>query len=168
MFAINTINNDEYEQIQPGGDFDKVLFNIEQFHLIRKTHYPFSKCRTRVNGVTMDPNFNEVEFKKFWESKADNVVCAQALQRWDSYKNMPATENSLPSCPLLWERMYVWYDGTVNPCDYDYKSLLQTGNVNQSSLEEIWQGAAYEQLRGNHLAHNRNRHVPCDRCEYYG
>ena len=27
----------------------------------------------------------------------------------------------------LWTRTYVWYDGEVNPCDFDYKSNLSVG-----------------------------------------
>ena len=37
-------------------------------------------------------------------------------------------------CSHLWERLYVWHDGVINPCDEDYKSYLTPGNFNQISI----------------------------------
>ena len=34
--------------------------------------------------------------------------------------------------------MFVWQDGKVNPCDYDYKSELSKWNVKNNSISEIW------------------------------
>ena len=30
-------------------------------------------------------------------------------------------------CSELWSRLFIWWDGKVNPCDYDYKSVFQNG-----------------------------------------
>ena len=42
------------------------------------------------------------------------------------------------TCSDLWRRMFVWFDGKVNPCDYDYKSLLSNWNAHALSISEIW------------------------------
>ena len=47
--------------------------------------------------------------------------------------------------------MYIWFDGKVNPCDADYKSLLSFGNVNQNSIKEIWSNNSIAKLRQDHL-----------------
>ena len=64
----------------------------------------------------------------------------------------------------LWTRMYIWYDGTVNPCDFDYKSFLTVGNANDNLLKDIWKNNKYNKLRENHLNSLRSKHNPCDRC----
>ena len=61
--------------------------------------------------------------------------------------------------------MYVWYDGTVNPCDFDYKSYLKVGNVKNSSLSSICRGNNYGKLRRYHLNDQRHKLYPCDRCD---
>ena len=60
--------------------------------------------------------------------------------------------------------MFVWFDGKINPCDTDYKSELAAGNVKDESLEKIWQGDSYSQLRSNHETGNRSAINPCNRC----
>ena len=39
-----------------------------------------------------------------------------------------AKENGIAEpCSDLWRRMFIWWDGVVNPCDSDYKSTLSVG-----------------------------------------
>jgi radical SAM protein with 4Fe4S-binding SPASM domain len=67
-------------------------------------------------------------------------------------------------CEFLWGEMYVWYDGKCNPCDVDYKSELEVGNINKNSIKEIWNGELYKNLRSSHLSGKRSECFPCDRC----
>ena len=60
--------------------------------------------------------------------------------------------------------MYVWFDGKVNPCDADYKSLLSYGNVKDSSIKDIWNNNIIQKLREEHLNKDRKKTKPCDRC----
>ena len=60
--------------------------------------------------------------------------------------------------------MYVWYDGKVNPCDADYKSYLQFGNVNENSISNVWKSNKIMDLRKQHIKKLRNKTIPCDRC----
>ena len=59
---------------------------------------------------------------EFWSKIVDEVSIKSAALRWDTYKN-PINQIKEP-CLGLWNRMYIWYDGKVNPCDTDYKSYL--------------------------------------------
>ena len=68
------------------------------------------------------------------------------------------------SCMQLWERLYVWYDGEINFCDFDYKSYLSMGNIKNNTLKEIWRSTQYENLRRKHLEKKRSKCFPCDRC----
>jgi len=65
----------------------------------------------------------------------------------------------------LWERVYVWWDGLVNPCDIDYKSKLSLGRVgNGISIKSIWLGEKMQQMRRDHVSGLKNLHSPCNRC----
>ena len=61
--------------------------------------------------------------------------------------------------------MFVWADGKVNPCDYDYKSTLSKWNVKNKSISEIWNSKEYTSLRQKHLDQKRNTIEPCIRCQ---
>ena len=86
-----------------------------------------------------------------------------ALERWDTYNNLEHPEINDP-CELLWDRMYVWFDGKVNPCDADYKSHLSYGNVKENSIKEIWESKIIAKTRENHLSGKRKNINPCNKC----
>ena len=69
-------------------------------------------------------------------------------------------------CNLLYERLYVWFDGTCVPCDFDYKSYLNLGNVNKNTIKEIWHGKKYNNLRERHIKGERKCVEPCNRCMF--
>lgn len=163
VFSVDSAEKEEYERHRRFGKFEQVVANIRQFHEIRRKNYPKSKCRTRVSGVKYSKDFDSEHFVKFWKQYVDNVACVTMENRWDSYNNKLLNKDS--ACDYLWERMYVWFDGTVNPCDYDYKSFLKVGNVLKDSIKNIWTGKEYTKLRENHMNGKRQNCFPCDRCE---
>jgi MoaA/NifB/PqqE/SkfB family radical SAM enzyme len=163
VFSVDATSKEEYEKIRRNGNFEQVVNNIKQFHKIRTEFYPDSKCRTRISGVKYNQNFDTEKFMEFWKAIVDNVVCATMEDFHDTYNNKP--NGKISSCPNPWWSLYIWYDGTVSPCDYDYKSQLNMGNVREKSIREVWTGEKFFELRNNHASGNRNRHIPCDRCE---
>ena len=67
-------------------------------------------------------------------------------------------------CSDLWRRMFVWFDGTVNPCDSDYKSTLKVGSTEKNTISELWYSEAYNSLRYKHLNKDRSSLSPCNGC----
>lgn len=163
VFSVDSYQKDEYESIRVRGIFEDVLNNIIKFKEIREKEYPDSKCVTRISGVKINKDQDQTKFKEFWEKYVDHVVMVEMENRWDTYHNSKDIMGS-GSCEYLWERMYVWYDGTCNPCDIDYKSELSVGSIKKNSIKEIWNGDKYQKLRELHLKGNRNQCYPCDRC----
>ena len=161
-FSVDAITEESYEQIRVRGKFDQVLSNIKLFNEIREKHYPNSPTTTRVSGVAVNPDQNPQEMQAFWSEIVDEVTIVPNIQRWDSYNNPRFNRKEL--CKILYSRMYVWWDGTCNPCDFDYKSILNVGNANDDSLKEIWQGERYSRIRNHHENMRRSELNPCDRC----
>ena len=57
-------------------------------------------------------------------------------------------------CPFLGQEAWVASDGRFNPCcapDALRRTLGDFGNVNHTSLYDIWQGAAYRNLQSSYL-----------------
>ena len=118
---------------------------------------------TRVSGLKVYDEQSEEDFHKFWGQYADEIVFKKVAERWDTYNNK-LNEDLLKPCRFIWERMYVWFDGKVNPCDADYKSYLSYGDVNQQTIKKIWNSKKYQDLKETHLNNQRNKLTPCDRC----
>jgi len=159
VFSVDSYESKEYEKYRQGASFDKVLSNIERFARIRSSHAQYKKTATRIHGVYMGGGQSKEKFLKFWEDRVDSVVFKEAIPRWDTYNNEVIAQSK--PCKLLWERMYVWFDGICNPCDFDYKSKLCVGNAKKESLAKIWKAEPYMRLR--RLA-SRKEAFPCDRC----
>ena len=162
VFSVDAGTKETYESIRVKGKWERVLKNIELFNQIRSNKYPKVQTVTRIAGVKVNNQQDINQMTNFWEKLVDEVSIKEASPRWDSYNNK--INKITEPCMNLWTRTYVWYDGEVNPCDFDYKSNLSVGNVKEDSLKDIWNNDKYNNLRSNHLNKKRCLHNPCDRC----
>ena len=163
IISADHYEKEEYERLRKNSNFEKILKNVDNLYNIREKHYPNSITEIRVSGVDHDKNLDRIKFREFWMKRADQVTAGYPLERWDTYFNIPHEEIN-DACEYLWDRMYVWFDGKVNPCDADYKSYLSYGNFNESSIKELWNGEKINEHRNFHLGNSRNKVNPCDRC----
>ena len=60
--------------------------------------------------------------------------------------------------------MFIWWDGTTNPCDVDYKSKLSVGKFPQKTISELWNSDLYKNYRNLHLDNKRSNLNPCSSC----
>jgi radical SAM protein with 4Fe4S-binding SPASM domain len=162
VFSVDAGTKETYESIRVKGKFEEVVNNIKNFNKIRKNEFPNSKTTTRISGVKVNNNQDINQMTDFWERYVDQVSIKSAIPRWDTYNNK--INNITKPCEQLWERIYIWYDGTINPCDFDYKSKLAVGNINNTTIKEAWHNLSYKNLRKNHMNNNRSLSNPCDRC----
>lgn len=165
VFSIDSYEKENYEEIRKKAKFDKVVANIKRFMKIREEEFPDHRTTVRVSGVKVDEKQNKNAFNEFWARLVDYNVLVDMQERWDTYNNSPLPSEMLLPCGDLFERMYVWWDGKVNPCDVDYKSTLEVGDVNKQSIKEIWNGTKYSALRKKHLQGLRREYSVCAKCD---
>jgi len=153
----------DYERLRLGSNFEKVVKNVDMLFNIRKKFYPDSFTEIRISGIDNERNLDREKFKNFWIKRCDHVTASFPLERWNTYEN-EILPNIKDPCEKLWDRMYVWFDGKVNPCDEDYKSYLSYGSAKEYDLKELWNNKAISKTREQHVKKNRNEINPCDRC----
>jgi pyruvate-formate lyase-activating enzyme len=163
VFSIDHYEKERYEAIRVNAVFEEVRRNVDRFLEIRETQYPESRCEVRISGVRVDPEMDEERFRAYWGDRFDNIALVDMIERWDTYQNEPDPHETSP-CSQLWDRMYVWFDGSCNPCDADYKSTLCYGNAANTPIAQIWGSDAVRGLRDIHTAGARPSVSPCDRC----
>tara|TARA_B100001059_G_C17832141_1_gene585396 strand:- start:3309 stop:4475 length:1167 start_codon:yes stop_codon:yes gene_type:complete len=154
---------EDYERLRLGAIFDNVVDNVDKLYNLRKTEFPNSITEIRISGVDNEKNLDREKFSEFWLKRSDHVVAQLPLERWNTYEN-EIIDSLVEPCEYLWDRMYVWFDGKVNPCDADYKSYLSYGNVKEKSIYEIWNGDFISKIRQDHLNGKRNEINPCNKC----
>ena len=162
VFSIDEKNKENYEEIRVNGKFEKILKNLELFNKIRNTHYKKDKKIVRITGVKINKKQNLEEMKNQWKDFAD-IIAFTNYSPWESsYENK--INDIITACSELFQRIFVWWDGKVNPCDYDYKSILSKWNVKQKTIKEIWNSDYYNLIIKRHLEKQRSMIEPCKRC----
>ena len=162
VLSIDAPNKEMYEKIRVNSKFDKIIKNLELMKTIREKNYKNSKMKVRISGVKINKDQKFEDIKNFYSRYVDEVSLVNYNPWESSYEN---TINDITDpCSELWRKMFIWWDGKVNPCDYDYKSILSKWNVKFMSIKEIWNSEYYNDLRNLHLNNARSKVEPCARC----
>lgn len=162
VFSADAAEEPLYSQLRVGGKLATVLANVERFQKIRATQYPDSRIITRVSGVKLSGQQNLDSMQKLWGNLVDQVAFVN-YNPWENTYQRPINDLVMP-CSDLWRRMFVWWDGKVNPCDVDYRSTLSVGALAEIGLSALWRSPAYTVLREAHLQGRRAGVGPCNRC----
>ena len=162
VFSADAAPEPLYSKLRVNGSLSKVFKNIENFKRIKETKYPNNPIISRVSGVKFnnEQNFNSME--KIWGKLVDQVAFVN-YNPWENSYNKPPNDIIEP-CSDLWRRMFVWWDGKINPCDVDYKSHLSVGHFSGNSIQELWNSEKYKLLRETHLNKKRQKISPCSSC----
>tara|TARA_Y100001960_G_scaffold331707_1_gene429584 strand:+ start:1065 stop:2216 length:1152 start_codon:yes stop_codon:yes gene_type:complete len=162
VFSADAASEPAYSKLRVNGKLDHVYKNIKLFRDICFKQYPESRIITRVSGVKV-PGIDDLSsMEQFWGELVDQVVFVD-YNPWENIYDQPANNISKP-CSDLWRRMFVWWDGKINPCDSDFKSTLEVGMATPEDLSAIWRSEKYMALREQHKNKARSSCLPCNRC----
>jgi len=163
VFSIDSHEAEAFERIRPPAKFDRIVKNIEAFHRIRAEEFPDARTRTRITMVRIEEGQDPEAAARFWQDKVDEFGNRWVIDRLNIY-DKDDVERERP-CSLLWERLYVWFDGTINPCDEDYRSSLSPGRISTlGSVHAAWHSEAMQRYRALHTVGEKNAITPCDKC----
>ncbi len=158
--SIEGFTKSVYERYRVGASFEKVLFNVIALQE-EKRKMGVQHPRLRIQSVLLEELKDKIkEYRAFWAKIADEVV-------YLDYKEMKERKKGLSfqwACPQLWQRMQVWWDGTIVPCNHDDEAGLNLGNIKDTKIATAWNSALLNKIRDKHkngLAHE----IPsCDGC----
>jgi len=149
-----------YESHRIGADFQTVFNNIINLQNLKrrlKVLHPKVRMQT-VMLPDIEPIFDE--YKEFWSKYADEVAFLD-------YKNMKAKRRGVEypwACPQIWQRMGIWWDGTILSCNHDDDGLLALGNVTQVSIKSAWHSKKLVSIRNAHVKGQAHKVAACDGC----
>lgn len=163
-FSVDGFTKEVYESIRLGANFDKVMINIDEFLRLQNMLRP--DFPVYMSFVRQQGNIHEYEqFVNFWISKVYGVnssyICSRSLPMMMDW--VPKEEERFP-CGNVFNGMVILTNGKVVPCCRDYLYEIELGNLHNSSLQEIWHGEAYVNLRKLQLDRKWNEHSVCKNC----
>ena len=170
-FSID-IDKENYKSTHVGGDYDKVINNINDFIAIRK-EMKTNKPEIQVSTVETTENRHGLhEFAEYWLEKIDRVRVYPAhstngaFGSLDNSNKYPDFEQRLP-CKKVFTDIVIYWDGTVAVCNHDWNRKEYIGNIRDNSIQKIWAGNKYKEIRKRHLEGNLENDQTCKDCDHW-
>lgn len=149
-----------FERYRVGADFERVLTNIENLQSLKRRHN-VGHPKIRIQTVMLPELKNTFEeYKRFWADRADEVGFLD-------YKEMNIKKKGIKypwACPQIWQRMAIWWDGTILPCNHDDDGLIALGNLNEMTIKDAWQSEKLNRIRDIHKRGIAHEISACDGC----
>tara|TARA_Y100000310_G_C20619620_1_gene782549 strand:- start:58 stop:1074 length:1017 start_codon:yes stop_codon:yes gene_type:complete len=148
-FSVDGITQDVYALNRVGGKYSQVYQNMKdivqvaqeeksaikliwQFIAMRNNEHQIDEARLIANKIGI-----KFEVKTFAASVPELVPKDSKYQR----------TLKPPPCHDIYRQVMVYWNGDVVPCCYDLEGLEIMGNLNDSSLSEIWNGSKFQIFR---------------------
>jgi radical SAM protein with 4Fe4S-binding SPASM domain len=145
--SVDASGKEVFESTRIGLKYDKVIANIERLVRLR-AESGMRRPKLILSFVRQNNSADEHAFIEHWRTIADKVHVTD-LHNWAGTLNTESDVNY--PCYRPWLTFTVLWDGRVSLCcaDFDGKTIL--GNLNASTIEEIWNAEPYRNARRQHL-----------------
>ena len=96
------------------------------------------------------------------ETLATDKIAVNTLK---DYNIATQDKKDFNMCQFLLERLFVCFDGLVQPCSNE-KEGFSIGDCNKDSIRDIWHSDKMKEIRALHEAGKRLEMYPCNVCSY--
>ena len=167
IVSLDGTDQSSYEKYRAGGSFNQVTngirnlvrwkkelgssrpFLIIQFIVLRSNEHLVGKIKKLAGELGADRL--ELKTAQFYDYEDGNPLMpgTSGYSRYKSAGNNKFRINStLPDhCLRLWRGAAITWDGLVSPCCFDKDAAWRMGDLNESSLDMIWNGENYRGFR---------------------
>jgi hypothetical protein len=166
FFSFDSPYPAEYERIRRGASFRGVLDNIRAF-IQSKDEMGLKSVQTRASMVLPADGGDSEKTRSDYLRLFRDLGVAEigfGLPTDLSRDYEPLNRGLNFSCPDLFRRAFVFWDGAVGPCCGDWERRLIMGDAKERRLLDIWGGEEYRALRAPHSRGNFREIPACRIC----
>ena len=165
-FSVHGLSRETYEKNMVGLNFHKTLNRINHFLSVNKS--------VEVRIAIMENLLPKAEFQEaltYWKTRGTSVEIQLSNDRAGSVPDntyivwKPENKGKIVGCMLDYplRNMAVHFNGDVVLCCYDWHREILLGNLNESSIYDIWNSKKYQNIRHTIYGHFSPGFI-CDRC----
>lgn len=164
--SFNAARCEEYEQVM-GIDFDRTVKNLRSFMTVNRTHKivrgPIVLSRVADHTSTDDAFIGDCQ-KLFAEFTYGEDYTAKAKNRTDWLGQVSAASSPIPhALPCgSWFDIHIFCTGVVPHCCMDSYGEYSIGDVNKSSVLEVYNSPGFRRYRDQFFS--REQAHPCNTC----
>lgn len=147
LFSVDAATKETYDKIRLGGDFQKV---IDAITMVRRYREERNSVLPLIRASLVQNRLNQHETEAFG-AQFGGLADFVEIQGFSSYYHH--TDQLIPvgaskvegfSCIEPWRKLIVRANGDVLPCCTFYGYELVLGNVNSTTLHELYNSPPYE------------------------
>jgi radical SAM protein with 4Fe4S-binding SPASM domain len=157
--SFDGATSQEFEQIRFPLKFDTVIENIKELVRIRNLRKSPLKIKVACCS-TSDKN----ETMRSLENCVDGFSFGKVHNWSDSEIDHAVKSTIRKPCSRVWQTFTVLSDGKVALCCLDYEGQVILGDVNKTSISEIWKNESYREIRFLHKRARQDQIVICKNC----
>lgn len=143
---------------------DLIERNVANFCRLRGS---YKKPHVYVKMLDAGEAKNE-QFRRRFDPIADEVE-VEARMNWNGSAEFGggAPSGVKQACPFPFYTLVIHADLKVSPCCVDWDRRQIIGDLNEQTLQQIWDGEQMQRLRLSHLRRERHCLDGCSTCEYF-
>ncbi|MGD9548567.1 MAG: radical SAM/SPASM domain-containing protein [Candidatus Krumholzibacteriia bacterium] len=165
-FSIDGFSAATYEPSRVGISYAKVLERTVRFLEMWDQGGHRDRVFTEVRMIEVPENAHEVQaYREFWGPRCSDVVIT-SLYQWPWTGQKPE-DVVLKPCLKVLDEMFFYTNGKATLCCWDVHEKAVIGDVNEQSVQEIWEGYAARCLRAILDDGRRDLIHLCSRCNAY-
>lgn len=161
IVAIDGITSKVYNKYRRNGDLDLVLTNLKRIIYFRNKY----NSHLKIEWQMIDFGWNRLEQKKAkkfaYDLGCDEFRLIQEVTRTRRKYNK-ADYIRKKSCVLPYFSFNVTAKKLVRPCTKIYNEDISIGNLNDSTFDEVWNGAEIKKVRCGQLIQEK---AGCRTCQ---
>lgn len=173
--SVESGNKLDFENTRIGSNYDLIIKNLIELNEFKKEFNSKSTINLRLMVRPSQKGRIETESRKFWKKYSDTIMPQYVLKSIgaetinDVFTSTHSANNNVPKCTLPFKNIQVRSNGNVPICQisgssFDLQKVLIAGNINKSSLLEIWRGELFNQYRSAHRKKNYEKIPICKGC----
>jgi MoaA/NifB/PqqE/SkfB family radical SAM enzyme len=145
--SVDASGKEVFESTRIGLKYDKVIANIERLVRLR-ADAGRRRPKLILSFVRQNNTADEQAFIEHWRKIADKIHITD-LHNWAGTLNQESDVNY--PCYRPWLTFTVLWDGRVSLCCADFDGHTILGDMNSSSIKEIWNNELFRSVRQQHL-----------------
>jgi len=128
-----------------------------------------------LNGPVIDTIFRKIDQNRYeeegyrdtWNGIVDYAKSGGSISKsFSTYKLGTPSIARKQRCKTVQERMTIYWNGAVTICPHDLDGDYVLGNLNEQSIQEIWNGEQLSTLRKLHREKRFAEFPLCERCDF--
>jgi hypothetical protein len=145
--SIDAGGRDVFESTRIGLKYDKVIGNVERLVRLR-AELGRRRPKLILSFVRQNNSADEQAFIEHWKGIADKIHITD-LHNWAGTLNRESDVNY--PCYRPWLTFTVLWDGRVSLCCADFDGRTVLGDLNTSTIQDVWNAEPYRNARRMHL-----------------